>query len=250
MNLSLMMGSGVATNQGFEESVTQRHELGAIAVSADGRMFRYAKSGASALVRGNVLQARVAEIAHDNVACRATALGATALLITTESGDGALDANEYSGGYAVIDTDPPAGQICKIDNHLAIAASTDGTINVVAEDGLIAALTTASKITLIKNPYDGVIQQPANPDWCGGWRLRPRDHSRLLRLDSDQGCRPCSHRRHPRCWLAVGRVGRHGGRDGHRSCGCRRRGLRRQHDRRSRRQDFAGSDQFPVRLRG
>ena len=162
MNLSLMMGSGVATNQGFEESVTQRHELGAIAVSADGRVFRYAKAGASALVRGNVLQARVAEIAHDNVACRATALGATALLITTESGDGALDANEYSGGYAVIDTDPPAGQICKIDNHLAIAASTDGTINVVAEDGLIAALTTASKITLIKNPYDGVIQQPAN----------------------------------------------------------------------------------------
>lgn len=162
MNLSLVSGSGGAAPQGFDESSVQRHDLGALAVTSDGRRFRYVKAGASALVRGNVVQAPVADTDHDDIACRATAIGATSLLITAGSGSGALDANEYAFGFAVIDTTPGLGQICRILDHAAVAASTNGALNVAPEDALQVALTTSSKITLIKNPYDGVIQQPAN----------------------------------------------------------------------------------------
>lgn len=162
MNLSLYMGSGAATAQGFEESATQKHALGELAVTADGRVFRYAQAGASALVRGNVVQSPAGDADHDDITCRATAIGATELLITTGSGNGALDANEYAEGYAVVDTTPGEGQICRVLNHAAIAASTNGSLFIDEADALAVALTTGSKITLVKNPYDGVIQQPAN----------------------------------------------------------------------------------------
>jgi len=161
MNLTLL-GSGAAAHQGFVESATQYHELGAEAITPDGRHFRYVQAGASALVRGDVQQAPAADVDHDDIACRATAIGATELLITTGASGGALDANEYAGGYAIIDTTPGLGQICRILNHAAIAASTNGSLFVAPEDALLVALTTSSKITLIKNPYDGVIQNPAS----------------------------------------------------------------------------------------
>lgn len=161
MNLTLVP-SGMAAQQGFEESAIQKHALGQEAVTFDGRHFRYAKIGGSNLVAGNVLQAPAADTDHDDITCRATAIGATELLITTGSGSGALDANEYADGFAVIDTTPGLGQICRILRHDAIAASTNGSLFIAPEDALTVALTTSSKITLIKNPYSGVIQNPAN----------------------------------------------------------------------------------------
>lgn len=161
MHLTLVP-SGAAANQGFEESSTQKHEFGQLAVTADGRMFRYAQAGGTALVAGNVVQSPAGDADHDDITCRATAIGATEILITTGSGNGALDAQEYAGGFLVIDTTPGEGQICRISHHAAISASTNGSLFVYPEDALRVALTTASKITLVKNPYDGVIQQPAN----------------------------------------------------------------------------------------
>ena len=144
----------------FSSSATRYHGLGEVGMSKDGRFFRYVKAGASALVVGNALQSRVEDTDHDNVAVRATAAGATALLITTGSGNGALDANEYADGYAVVDTTPGLGYTYRIAQHAAIAASTDGTLNLYEEDAVQVALTTSSKVTLVKSPYDGVIQHP------------------------------------------------------------------------------------------
>jgi hypothetical protein len=134
------------------------HGLGAKGETADGRKFRWAKAGGSALVVGNMLQAPAADTDHDDVAVRATAAGSNELLITTGAGSGALDANEYAGGLAIIDTTPGLGYAYKISSHAAIAASTNGSL--VLEEPIQVALTTSSKVTLIKNPYDGVIQTP------------------------------------------------------------------------------------------
>jgi hypothetical protein len=142
----------------FESFDSDIHGLGARGETADGRKFRWAKAGGSALVVGNMLQSPAADTDHDDIAVRATAAGSTNLLITTGSGSGALDANEYAGGLAIIDTTPGLGYAYKISSHAAIAASTDGTI--VLEEPIQVALTTSSKVTLIKNPYDGVIQTP------------------------------------------------------------------------------------------
>lgn len=144
----------------FSSSTRQSHKLGQLGMTADGRFFRYVKAGASALVVGNALQSRVEDTDHDDVAVRATAAGATSLLITTGSGSGALDLNEYAGGYAVVDTTPGLGYNYKIAGHAAIAASTNGALDLDDNETVQVALTTSSKLTLCKSPYDGVIQHP------------------------------------------------------------------------------------------
>jgi hypothetical protein len=158
----------------FSSSATQFHELG-FKATFQGRTFRYVKAGASALVVGNALQAAVEDTDHDDITCRATAIGATSLLITTGSGSGALDENEYADGYAVIDTTPGLGYVYHIKGHAAIAASTDGALQLVDGESVQVALTSSSKITLVKNPFKDVIQLPATTltNTCVGGAVYP-----------------------------------------------------------------------------
>lgn len=153
-------GSVISGQPAFSSSATALHKIGQQAVTGDGRKFRYVLAGAVALVVGNALQAPVEDTDHDNITCRATAAGETALLITTGSGAGALDANEYAEGYVVVDTTPGLGYVYKISDHAAILASTNGAINLLKEDAIQVALTSASRITLVQNPYKNVIQHP------------------------------------------------------------------------------------------
>lgn len=152
--------ANVAGQKAFSSSATALHAIGELREGPDGRKFRYVLAGAAALVVGNCLQSPVEDVDHDDVAVRITAAGATDLLITTGSGGGALDVNEYEGGYAVIDTTPGLGYIYKIKSHAAIAASTDGTLVLFPEDAIDVALTAASKVTLVASPYRKVIQSP------------------------------------------------------------------------------------------
>ena len=153
---------GISGQDVFDESSTALHGLGQIGRTKDGRTFKYAKAGASALVVGNALQAPAEDTDHDNITVRATSKGSTELLITTGSSGGALDANEYSEGFAVIDTDAGLGYCYRVAGHAAISASTNGTINLVPEDAIQVALDTNSKVTLVQHPYKNVIQMPAS----------------------------------------------------------------------------------------
>lgn len=158
-HLTGMDGTAVGT-AAFESTATAKHQVGCKARSDDGREFTYVKAGASALVAGNAIQSRIQDTDHDDIAVRATAAGATSLLITAGSGGGALDVNEYSMGFAVIDTTPGEGYIYRITEHAAISASANGALTLDDEDAIQIALTTGSKVTLVNNPYDEVIQAP------------------------------------------------------------------------------------------
>lgn len=151
---------GIASRDLFDDSSTAEHGIGQSGRTKDGRLFRYVKAGATALVVGNALQSKVEDTDHDNIICRATAAGSTELLITAGSGNGALDANEYAEGYAVIDTTPGLGYCYRIAGHAAVSASANGTINLVPEDAIEVALTSDSRVTLVANPYKDVIQSP------------------------------------------------------------------------------------------
>lgn len=144
----------------FSYGTVQLHALGTPGEAPGGRKFRYVKAGGTALVVGNALQAPAEDADHDDVTVRVTAAGATSLLITTGSGNGALDASEYDEGYAVVDTTPGLGYIYRIKHHDAIAASTNGSLELEADDPIQVALTASSKVTLVKNPYKAVIQCP------------------------------------------------------------------------------------------
>ena len=159
MHLTGMDGTAVG-QAAFSSSATAKHQVGYKARSDDGREFTYVKNGAVLLVVGDALQQRIEDVDHDNITVRVTAAGAVSLLITTGASGGALDANEYSMGFAVIDTTPGLGYIYRVTNHAAIAASTDGALTLDDEDAIQIALTTDSKVTLVNNPYDEVIQCP------------------------------------------------------------------------------------------
>jgi hypothetical protein len=190
----------------FSSSATQYHELGFLATFG-GQKFRYVKAGATALVVGNALQATVQDVDHDDVTCRATAIGATSLLITTGSSGGALDENEYADGYAVVDTTPGLGYTYRIKSHAAIAASTNGSLELVDGESVQVALTASSKITLVANPYKNVIQHPVTTasGTCIGGAVYPI-------VASEYGWRAGrgAHRGHAR-GRAAGDVGRRGG---------------------------------------
>ncbi len=147
------MGAG---QELFSSSATPAHRLGEKFTDAKGRIFRYVKAGASALVAGNVVQS-AAEIAdHYGCTVPVTAIGATQITVTPGATGGA--ANLYSQGWACIDTTPGLGQMLAIKSHPAITASVAFVLTL--EDPLWVALTASSKLTLVPNPRSAVIQAP------------------------------------------------------------------------------------------
>lgn len=139
----------------FVSSATAVHPVGTRAMDRTGRVFRYAKAGAT-LVAGNVLQSPAIVAAHLANTPPAVAAGATSFAYTPGATAGA--ANLYAGGYLQVDTTPGNGYTYEVDHHAAITASTAFTLYL--KDPIQVALTTSSRVGLIANPYNGAIQLP------------------------------------------------------------------------------------------
>jgi hypothetical protein len=140
----------------YQSSATKTHNLGERFVTSDGRVFRYAKAGAVDLVAGNWIQSPAQLANHQNIAVAAAAIGATEITVTL--GATAATANQYAGGQAVVTITPGLGQAINILGHPAAALST--TLVLTLAEPLRVALTTSTRIDLIPNPYNGVIQVP------------------------------------------------------------------------------------------
>lgn len=128
--------------------------LGALATTGDGRNFRFAIAGAVALVPGTLLQAPAEVTANERIAIAAAALGATSVTTTATL---TVTANQYAGGYLMVATTPGQGYSYQIGSHAA-ATSAVVTFNLV--DPITVALTTGSTISLVANPFNGVIINP------------------------------------------------------------------------------------------
>jgi len=137
----------------YTENPTQ--SLGAKVVTENGRIFRYVKAGATALVTGDLYAAPSTVANHTNLTpTAANVIGSTSVTVTL--GATAATANQYAGGLLVIATGTGAGYAYEIDSHPAAALST--TLTLTLKDPIRVATTTAtSKIDLIANPFNGVI---------------------------------------------------------------------------------------------
>jgi hypothetical protein len=148
----------IAARNLWSSSATQEHPLGARFTTKDGRTFRYCKAGASALVVGNVIQAPAQDTAHQQLTPVAAAVGATSIVAAL--GASAATANQYAGGWAIIDTTPGLGYAYPVSGHAAVSSSGNITINLERDSTVQVALTTSSRVSLQANPYSGVIQSP------------------------------------------------------------------------------------------
>ncbi len=130
--------------------------------TSDGRELALVKNGAVALAAGVLTQSEAEVTAHQKLAMTVpTAYPATAGLfqILVTNGSTVLNVNKFAGGYAIVASGPGIGQILKIASHQA--GANGATFVVTLEDPIQTTLTASSKISLLQNPYSGVIITPA-----------------------------------------------------------------------------------------
>src|SRR4051812_46543217 len=91
----------------FVTTTTREAEVGQVMATRDGRLFRYVKNGAVAMTVGNVQQAPAQITNHQQLVPTATAVGSRTIQVAL--GATAVTANQYAGGWAIIDTTPGLG---------------------------------------------------------------------------------------------------------------------------------------------
>lgn len=127
--------------------------LGTRYVAPDGRAYRYARAGSSALTAGNVLQAPAEDTADQNIAATVTAVGATSITTAAMT----VTANQYAGGYVTVTVTPGLATTYKIKSH---AAYTAAAATFLLDEPIQVALTASSRLDFVPNPFNGVIACP------------------------------------------------------------------------------------------
>lgn len=129
--------------------------------TADGRTLALVQNGAVALAAGVLVQAPAEVTAFQKLAMTVpTAYPATAGLsqILVTNGSTVLNINQFLGGFAIVASGTGIGQTFRIASHQP--AANGATFVVTLEDAIITTLDATSKISLIANPYDGVLINP------------------------------------------------------------------------------------------
>ncbi len=148
--------SAVEYQDVFVASSTQSVDLGAYANTGDGREFRYAYDGGTALVAGKLYQGPAQDTTnYQNLAVAAAAAGATQVILT---GSLTIAANALTGGLLIVSVAPGQGQTYEIASNTAVSAAT-GCVLTLA-DPIRVALTTSSRVDVQPNPFNGVVVQP------------------------------------------------------------------------------------------
>lgn len=154
---------GLAPNGPFSSDSTDLIGLGAKFVDQNGNAYRRVLVGDTALVPGKLYQAPAEITNHQNLEPTATfAIGSTTLTVTL--GATAVTANQYAGGYVIVTITPGQGYRYLISSHPA--ADANATLTLTLADPLKVALTVASNVDLVLNPYSGVIVNPTTATSC------------------------------------------------------------------------------------
>lgn len=141
----------------YTTDATQIHALGQIGQTDDGRVFRYVKAG-GALVAGEAIQSPAVVPNHLGMVAVATAAGS--LTVSTTLGSTLSTVNQYAGGYLSADTGPGNGINYGIASHPAAASGAAIVFTLNSDDPIQVAFSSATRLGVIPNKYNGVIQFP------------------------------------------------------------------------------------------
>ena len=155
----------IAFAQGlYATSDTQKEPLGTLRIEPDGRKFRYALAGGT-LVAGKMCIMSVVEANHFDISpAVAASVGDTTLSLTL--GATAAAADLYKDGYLITHDEAGEGYCYGIDTNAAAASS--GTCEITLKNGLQVALTTASEVMLVKNPWCGITHSATEESGAAG----------------------------------------------------------------------------------
>ena len=148
----------------YHESTTPMHKVGQMAMDQYGNKYRYVKNGLVALVTGNLLQEPVEDTQFDNMAVASTAaIGDDHIHVT--NGTTTVTAGMFDDGILHVSYEAGIGQIFHIVNHTTATSGLALIFNL--DRPLKIACSTSSKVSVRKNPYNGVIQHPASTQTGG-----------------------------------------------------------------------------------
>jgi len=135
--------------------------VGQLNYGVNGKAFRYALTGASALVAGNLLQNSADDTTYTNMAVGTAAVAGQDYLQIT-NGTATITSQQFEGGSISVYT---AGTVAVGDEYTITGVTgtltTGGALTVTLDRPLRYAFTTSAKVTMIRNPWSGVIQAPA-----------------------------------------------------------------------------------------
>lgn len=145
----------IATMDPKVTEVTQSFALGTKMETPDGRIFRYARAGASNITAGKLQLGPARKTNHDNIAvAAAAAINATQVTVTL--GATAATANEYAQGLLVISDATGEGTSYVIKSHPAADASA--SLVLTLDEPLHEALTTSSEACLVHNRFNACVE--------------------------------------------------------------------------------------------
>ena len=134
-------------------SATEQYTLGTELIKKD-QKWRYCKNGAVELAPGKLVQASLLLANHHDVTPANTTAGSKTVSITL--GATAATANQYAGGFLQVDDGAGEGFMYRVASHPA--ADGGAAVVVTLEEGIVVALAAASsKVTLIANPWSGLL---------------------------------------------------------------------------------------------
>lgn len=134
----------------YEQSATQKEELGAIRINALGECFRYSLAGAGALTAGKLCSMAAVNAHHEDVAAAAAAANATEIVMGTLSTT--LAAGQLKNGMIIIQDDTGEGYKHYVTHH---TSGTTPTIHF--EPGLRKATAAGTTYTLMHSPWYKVV---------------------------------------------------------------------------------------------
>ena len=143
-----------------EETSSQKLELGTRMVFRDGREFRYAQNGGTAVGEGLVVAAEALVTHHGSdgdLAVATTAAGSRTIDVTVEGTAAAKDL--YKEGYLWFNQAATSvHEFYKIKEHDAFGSGGAATVTIEDEAGLHQAVTNGTDtVGMMKNPYDNII---------------------------------------------------------------------------------------------
>ena len=134
--------------------------LGSVLYYGD-RVFRYGLNGGVALTAGKLVQTIVGTKADHQDLAPTAAVAAGEYEISVETAGTDLTLNQYAGGYLYVNDGAGEGQCLKIKSNPVHDHSDDPSVVITCHDALATAIATSSKVSLMSDPWSGLVVAPA-----------------------------------------------------------------------------------------
>ena len=142
-------------------NTTKKRALGTILELPDGREFKYALNGGSAISSGKLASSAAMIGNHDmDLTTAAASVGDTSITVTL--GGTAATKDQYADGYIYTNDGTGQGQIYRIASNPAADGSATLAVTLAANDPVAVACTATTLSGLVVNPYSGIVVSPTS----------------------------------------------------------------------------------------